>query len=217
MVCLPHRRTRLVRNDIIRPRRNSARQQQSFHCYESERSQPEELLILKMAWVDPSYPKLCLWTNSIGDHSLVAKVLIRATWREKTQLWLYAGCDAQLKVLDFLLRFSSKCGNQEQAGIAEITWPGGGNPQTAVSVIFPHTLAAGEGLSASNHPPQKRLPRNDKLACLPDAMTSALTKTSECPVLSIVKVSHTHRYSIQPALIARESDRSPGWLKTALI
>lgn len=73
--------------------------------------------------MDPSYPKLCLWINSIGDHSLVAKVLIRATWREKTQLWLYADSDAQLKGLDFSLWFNWKRGNHEQAGVAEVTWP----------------------------------------------------------------------------------------------
>lgn len=67
------------------------------------------------------------------------------------------------------------------------------------SCIFPHTLAAGEGLSASNHPPPKKkrnvLPRNERVACFsdntPEAMISALMKTSVGLILSIGEcVSH---------------------------
>lgn len=56
----------------------------------------------------------------------------------EAQLGLWDGNHSQPKVLDFLHCFNWKCGDHKQAGITEIMWPSGGNPQTAVSVIFLH-------------------------------------------------------------------------------
>lgn len=128
----------------------------------------------------------------------------------EAQLWLCDGNEGQLKVLDFLHWFHWKCGDHKQAGITEIMWPGGGNPQTAVSVIFLH-LPSHPGYrqrpicfkSSTSKKKKKKSPAQKRQGCLPlpGAMISVLMKTSEGLILS-----HTHRHSFHSGLIARESD-----------
>lgn len=115
---------------------------------------------------------------------------IRVMWREKRSWGCVTATTASSKVLRSPQPFNWKCGDHKQAGITEIMWPGGGNPQTAVSVIFLHLLAH-PGCrqrpicfkSSTSKKKKNLLPRNERVACLsdstPGAMISALMKTSE--------------------------------------
>lgn len=116
---------------------------------------------------------------------------IRVMWREKRSWGCVTATIAGLKVLRSPQPFNWKCGDHKQAGITEIMWPGRGNPQTAVSVIFLH-LPAHPGCrqrpicfesSTSRKKKKNLLPRSERVACLsdstPGAMISALMKTSE--------------------------------------
>lgn len=119
-------------------------------------------------------------------------------WREKRSWGCVTATIASIKVLRSPQPFNWKCGDYKQAGITEIMWPGGGNPQTAVSVIFLH-LPAHPGLQAKAyllqiiHLQKKKnlLPRNERVACLSDStpgeMISALMKTSEGLISSTAK------------------------------
>lgn len=152
---------------------------------------------------------ICQGTNSTeafqsahqhGCVRLMQPGKIRVTWREKHSCDSVTATMASSKSWIFLHWFNWKCGDHKQAGIREIMWPGGGNPQTAVSVIFLH-LPSHPGCRQrpicfkSSTSKKNLLPRNDRVACLPDdapgTMISALMKTSEGLILSIAEC-HTH-------------------------
>lgn len=146
------------------------------------------------------YAPICQGTNSAEafqsarSHGSVRPMQpgkIRVAWREKRSSDSVTATIASSKAWIFSpglignVEITNKLESLESCGLAEEI------PKQlflSFSRIFPHTLAAGEGLSASNHPPQKKnqthlLPRNDRDAWLadeaPGAMISALMRTSE--------------------------------------